>query len=485
MKLFVGRKPELKQLKEQRESFQLKGLANLVVIKGRRRIGKSRLAEEYAKGKRFLSFSGIAPTETMTAQDQRARFSVQLSQHFSLPLLDIHDWSLAFNHLTHYLTNEPTVILFDEISWMGSKDPTFVPKLKAWWDESAQKHENLTVIFCGSISTWIEENILKSTSFFGRISMTIDLHPLTLPECAQFLRVIGFKGGAYDTYKILSVVGGIPWYLEQVSGSDLADETIKRLCFSQNGILTTEFNNIFHDLFHQKGSIYKNIIYHLAGGMKTLGDLRKAVSYPASGVFSQIVEDLIIAGFVTRHYQWSLKSGHISRISLYRLCDPYLRFYIKYIEPNLPKINQQSFQTMSMAQLSGWDATMGFQVESLLLQNRPLLLKSLGVFPTDIVGDNPYLQRGTTRYQGCQIDYLVQTIAKNLIACEFKFKRRELGLEIVDQVKDKLKRFSAPREFGVAPALFHLGGVSDQVYDARYFFRIIDIADYLEESQNT
>lgn len=482
MKLFVGRKQELKQMKELRESFRQKGLANLVVIKGRRRVGKSRLAEEYAKNKRFLSFTGIAPTETMTAQDQRARFSVQLSQYFSLPLLDFQNWSLALDHLAHYLTEEPTVILFDEISWMGSKDSTFIPKLKAWWDESLQNHENLTVIFCSSISTWIEENILKSTSFFGRISLVIDLQPLTLPECAKFLSVTGFKGGAYEMYKVLSVVGGIPWYLEQVSGSDMADETIKRLCFSRNGILTTEFNNIFYDLFHKKGSVYKNIIYQLASGMKTLGDLRKAVGYAASGVFSQIVENLITAGFVTSHYQWSLKSVHVSKISLYRLSDPYLRFYIKYIEPNLQKINQKSFQDMSIAQLSGWDTMMGFQVESLLLQNRPLLLKALGVFPTDIVGDNPYLQKGTTRYKGCQIDYLVQTNAKNLIACECKFKRSELGLEIVDSVRDKLKRFSVPRGFGIAPVLFHLGGVSMQVYDAQYFFRIIDIAGFLDES---
>ncbi len=482
MKLFVGRKYELKQLNELRDSFHRKGLANLVVIKGRRRVGKSRLAEEYAKNKRFLSFSGIAPTENMTAQDQRARFAMKLSEYFSLPLHDFQDWSLAFNHLSHYLTDEPTVVLFDEISWMGSKDQTFIPKLKAWWDESMQNQKNLTVIFCGSVSTWIEENILKSTSFFGRISLVIDLQPLTLPECAKFLDVIGFKGGTYEMYKILSVVGGIPWYLEQVSGSEMADETIKRLCFTQNGLLTTEFNNIFHDLFHQKGSIYKVIIHELATGMKTLGELRKTVGYAMSGSFTRIVENLITAGFVTSHYQWSLKSGHITKISLYRLSDPYLRFYIKYIEPNLAKINQKSFQTMSIGKLTGWDAIMGFQVESLLLQNRPLLLKVLGVYPTDIVGDNPYLQKGSTRHKGCQIDYLVQTNAKSLIACEFKFKRGELGLEIIESVNDKLKRFSTPRGFGVAPVLFHLGGVTEQVYQTRFFYRIIDIADLLDEN---
>ena len=71
MKVFIGRKTELQQLRESRLSFRQKGLASLVVIKGRRRIGKSRLAEEYAKGQRFLLFTGIAPTDKVTAQDQR------------------------------------------------------------------------------------------------------------------------------------------------------------------------------------------------------------------------------------------------------------------------------------------------------------------------------------------------------------------------------------------------------------------------------
>lgn len=479
MKIFIGREPELKKLKELRLSFKQKGLASLVVIKGRRRIGKSRFIEEYAKGQRFLTFSGIAPTDPMTDQDQRNTFAHQFSQQFHLPPLSFLDWSDAFSHLAHHLTDEPTVILLDEISWMGSKDPTFVSKLKLWWDSTIQNRSNLMLIFCGSVSIWIEENIINSTAFFGRISLTIDLPPLSLPECAKFLHTIGFKGSSYETYKLLAVTGGVPWYLEQVYAADMADSNIKRLCFSKNGILTTEFDRIFHDLFHNRGSVYKSIINYLAQGMKTLDDIRKEVGYSSSGVFTEIMNDLITAGFVTRHYQWSLETGRQSRYSLYRLSDPYIRFYIKYIEPNIQKINQNSFQDLIINQLPGWEAMMGFQVENLLLQNRPLLLKALDISPANIVGDNPYFQNPTTRQKGCQIDYLVQTYAKNLFVCEFKFKRRELGPEIIEEVKERIDRFSKPRGCGIAPVLFHLSGVSDHVYENPYFYRVVDIADFL------
>ncbi|MBL0942299.1 MAG: AAA family ATPase [Alphaproteobacteria bacterium] len=473
---FIGRKEELKRLDQM---CKMNG-PRLVVIKGRRRIGKSRLVEEFAKDKVFFSFSGLAPTPNVTAQDQRDVFARQFSQIFKLPPLSFPDWSDAFNHLTNYITKIPTVILFDEISWMGSKDPTFVGKLKIWWDLYLQRHPRLTLIFCGSVSTWIEKNIINSTALFGRISLKMTLTPFSLPECGQFLKTIGFKGSPFEIYGVLSITGGIPWYLEKINPSETVDANLKDLCFKKNSILVQEFDRIFNDLFEGHGKTHKEIIQHLGEGSKTLADLRTALHYPRSGTLSEIVEDLITSGFVTKHYQWSIKTGAVRKQSLYRLSDCYLRFYLKYIEPNRQRIEQGSFQDVPLTQLPGWESMMGIQVESLLLENRPLLLRALGINPADIENDNPYLQQRTTRHRGCQIDYLVQTTTRTLYMCEFKFKRRDIGSEIIDLMKDKISRFAPPRGFGVAPVLFHLGDVSDSVYDKNYFYRILNIADLLE-----
>lgn len=480
MKLFIGRKDELKKLMDLKKSFRSKGLAQLVVIKGRRRVGKSRLAEEFSKDQNFISFSGIFPAPETTNQVQLDVFSEQFCAIFKLPPLTFSDWTHALSHLTNHLPSENTVILFDEIAWMGSKDPNFVAKLKVWWDLNIQDKPNVTVIFCGSISAWIDENIINSTSFFGRIALTIDLQPLSLPECGEFLRAIGFEGSAYDIYKILAVTGGIPWYLEQIYAHEMADDNIKRLCFTKGGTLTNEFDRIFNDLFFHRGDIYKAIINHLAEGMKNLDQLRKEVNYTASGTFSTIMNNLITAGFVTKHFQWSLKTGSASKYSLYRLSDPYLRFYIKYIEPNRQKIDQNSFGNISINQLPGWESILGYQVESLLLHNRPLILKAIGIEPADIVGDNPYVQYKNSRQQGCQIDYLVQTHSNNLFLCEFKFSQKELGTSVIESVKEKIQKFSFPRKSGIAPILLHLSGVSNEVYDSLYFYRIIDISDFID-----
>ncbi len=170
---FIGRIEQQAALEEMIQRPK----AHLVVIRGRRRIGKSRLAEEVGKGKRFLCFSGIAPEPGVDAQSQRNSFANQLSVQLNMPQMLLHDWDQIFIFLNQQIIDVPTVIVLDEISWMGSKDPTFLPKLKNAWDLYFQKHHNLLIILCGSVSTWIEENIIKSTAFFGRISRIITLEP--------------------------------------------------------------------------------------------------------------------------------------------------------------------------------------------------------------------------------------------------------------------------------------------------------------------
>lgn len=474
-KKFIGRSKELKQL----EDLQNLDRPCLVVIKGRRRIGKSRLAAEFANNKRFLSFSGLAPIDDVTAQDQRNTFAGQFAQNMGLPPLTFLDWSDAFSHLSRKLSSEPTVILFDEISWMGSKDPTFIPKLKNWWDLELQRFPKLTLILCGSVSTWIQENIINSTAFFGRVTLQIDLEELSLFESKEFLNSVGFKGSTYDIFKILAVTGGVPWYLEQILPNETADANLKRLSFEKNGLFTNEFDHIFHDLFNGKGSTYKKIVRFLAEGMKDLTEIRQAIELPPSGFLSTQMDALIASGFVQKHDSWSFRTGEIRKSRLHRLTDNYLRFFIKYIEPSLAKIQKKTYQDISLSQLPGWDTMMGFQIENLLLKNRKELLKALGLHPADVLMDNPYVQKPTGKQRGCQIDYLVQTHTKGLYLCEFKFNRRELGSEIVDAMKEKEKRFLVPRGFAKIPVLFHLGDVAETVHDSRYFYRIIDIADFL------
>ncbi|MEM1243374.1 MAG: ATP-binding protein [Pseudomonadota bacterium] len=472
--LFIGRSTELERLR----ALHKKRSPSLVVVKGRRRVGKSRLISHFASEcseNRLWNFAGLAPQDGIDDQSQRDHFAKLLTSKLKLPPFTFQDWSDAFEHLTRDL-KAGDIVLFDEISWMGCKDPSFIPKLKAWWDKQTLP---IMLVCCGSVSTWIEENILKSTAFFGRINLTITLEPLPIPEANKLLKVSGFKGSDYDTFKLLSILGGIPWYLEQVVPGQTADALIKQLCFAKDGLLALEFDRIFHDLFNGKGTSYKKILDSLKDGMKTLADVRSSIKFSHSGTLSSLMEHLITAGFVQKQKLWSFKTTKVLKQSLYRICDPYMRFYLKLIEPQKNKIELDNFQNIQISKLPGFEAHIGLQLEQLLLQNRKLLLEAIGVIPTDIVADGPFRQSKTSAKAGCQIDYLVQTTTNNLFVCEFKFKRRELGIDMITQVEEKIAALKVPRGFATIPVLFHIGGVSTNLATNEYFYRIIDITDFL------
>ena len=476
MQPFIGRKQELEKLAMRYK----KDTPHLVVVKGRRRIGKSRLIKEFASRNaptQFLSFSGLAPQENMNAQTQRDHFASQLARFLNSPSFTFNDWTDAFDYLSLHLKKKD-IVLFDEVSWMASSDPSFVSKLKAWWDK---QETALFLVLCGSVSTWIEDNILKSTAFFGRINLTLTLNPLSIPESNHLIQTLGFKGSTYDVYKLLSILGGVPWYLEQIVSSMTADETIKQLCFEKDGLLVFEFERIFHDLFQGKGTTYKKILNTLKDGMKTLAQIRTDIGFAHSGTLSKLMEHLIIAGFIKKQVLWSFKTEKPLKQSLYRVSDPYMRFYLKVIEKNLSQIHLNAFSQQPLSRLTGFDAHMGLQLEYLLLKNRLILLEAMGISPMDVVCDGPYQQFKTARKPGVQIDYLVQTITKNIFVCEFKFKRRELGIDIIESMQSKIKALNIPKGYAAIPALFHIGGVSSSVATSPYFYRVIDISDFLDE----
>lgn len=473
---FIGRAAEIKNLRD----VQKQKTPTLVVIKGRRRIGKSRLVEEFAKHSNFLRFSGLAPLEPMSAQDQRDAFKQQLGAQLGCTGLIFKDWADIFDFLGSNIPQKPCVILFDEISWMGSKDPTFLPKLKNAWDMVFSKHNHLTLILCGSVSTWVEKNILNSTAFFGRVGLIVALEDLSLFESVSFLKAAGLRTSPEECLKFLSILGGIPWYLERLKPSHTADENIKQLCFTKSGLLVEEFDRIFHDLFSIKGAIYRNIIQILSVGHHTLCDLQEALKYPRSGTLSQHLKQLITAGFVSSHPAWSLKKRQIGKQSFYQLCDPYIRFYIKYMQPRLTQIKNGSFDYKRLSDLPEWSSIMGLQLETLLLKNRKFIWELLNIHPQDILWDNPYNQKGTQKQRGIQVDYLIHTQQKVLYICEIKFSRQPIGVEIQKEVAQKIENLSVPKGFAVCPILIHTSSLTDNLLDSQFFFKTIDLNEVLE-----
>lgn len=479
MSKFIGRKNELSIL----TALHKRPPATLVVIQGRRRIGKSRLIEEFAKGKPFYVFIGLAPVEGITAQQQREEFARKLEEYFGLPGLKADNWGDLFSLLAKQIKSiKGAVVLLDEISWMAHDDNTFLPKLKNAWDTQLKQCKQLMLVVCGSVSSWIEENILASTEFIGRITQRVFLKELTLQECNEFWGRNKDNISAFEKFTYLNISGGVPLYLEVMDPTLSAQENIRQLAFVPGSLFLKEFKRIFVDLFGRKSDVYEKIVRTLVTGAKELSELATVLKTETSGWLSTRVEELIAAGFITRDYTWNIATGEDSKLSQYRLQDNYLRFYLKFLEKNKDKIERGSFVLKSLNELENWSAVAGLQFENLVIHNRNTIKKLLSINHADVVTDNPFFQRPTTKQKGCQVDYLIQTKFNCLYLCEIKFSKKPLDLSVINEVKTKIMHLKTPKRFSCRPVLIHVNGVSDSVVESQFFSHIIDLGECFSEN---
>ena len=178
--MFIGRERDLKDL----EALWGRDHGVLVTCRGRRRIGKSTLIEEFARrsGARFLKLEGLRPKPGMTERDQLAFFAAKLSAQTGCERTPPSDWYSAFVRLDRELGGRGrTVVLFDEISWMAHYSLTFPEILKNAWDDLFKKHRHLVLVLCGSVSSWIRDAIVQSKAYVGRRSL--DMVVGELPPC--------------------------------------------------------------------------------------------------------------------------------------------------------------------------------------------------------------------------------------------------------------------------------------------------------------
>jgi len=473
--IFIGREYELGRFND----LLSKRTASIAVVRGRRRVGKSRLIEKFAEGTKFYRFIGLAPEDGVSAQDQRDEFALRLSTQSQLPEIKAEDWSKLFILLAEKVKTGRVIILFDEITWMAHADPTFLSKLRNAWEMYFSKNPKLIFVICGSISAWIEKHILNSTGFLGRITLDMVLKELPLPDCSRLFDALGFKRSVKEKLICLSLTGCVPWYIEQINPGFGAEDNIKRLCFEPDSLMIKEFKRVFHDLFGRRGGIYQNIVIELAKKTLTYTEIANKIKYSPGKSLTEYLDELVSANYISRFTTWDIKAGSEGGIIRYRLSDNYLRFYFRYIQPKLLAIEGGRYLDVSLTQLPGWNSMCGLQFENLILNNRKLVWESLRIDPADIVMDNPYLQRKTSKVEGCQIDYLIQTRLNTLFVCEIKLNDTPLTKLVIKQMEEKIRKLKVPRNFSMVPVLICAGEISDEVLDADYFFKVISVGDFM------
>jgi hypothetical protein len=399
----------------------------------------------------------------------------------NLKRLELENWTQAFEQLHQLcMTKEKgrkKVILLDEISWMGMGDPDFAGYLKDVWDRLLCNDSDLIFILCGSVSSWIQKNILHNTGFVGRVSKEIVLRELSISESYLLLKKSSPRISSLEVAQILSVVGGVPKYLEEFAPFKNTSAAIRELALHSSGFLFREFEQIFSDIFGKNIRLHEQILVELSSSPLSSKDVAEKMRHPLNGDWSQVVFDLEQAGFVRKYYTWNLAS-EASRLSRLFICDNYIRFYIKFVKPRKHALEERPVKTAESLEVLPWNTIFGLQFESMILNNIDTLLSLAEIPVADVLRVGPFFQNPTRLQRGVQIDCLVQ--CKKGILHLFEIKSGPaLGLSVVRDVEEKVRRFKIPKGFAIRHYLVCLGDVSEELVECGFFDKIIPFEKFL------
>lgn len=422
MKDIIGREPEQQILEQSLKSDE----AELIAIYGRRRVGKTYLIRKYFEHHIILEFSGV---HNATMKDQLTNFRNTLAGLMKLPvMLAIPvNWTEAFTLLKAYsepfLKKKKCVIFLDEFPWLSSAKSGFLPAFEFFWNAWGSKQKNLIVVICGSAASWMIQKVVNNKGgLHNRITKKIRLIPFTLVETRKFLNHNLINLDDYQITQLYMAIGGIPQYLKEILPGQSAAQNIDRICFTKDGSLQNEFNNLYQSLFAEAD---KHISVVRALAAKSIGLTRKEImdvcGFSTGGQTTQLLEELTESGFITAYLPFKKNF----RESIYKLSDEYSRFYLKFMENSRAS---GSGTWIKLSALPAWRSWSGTAFESVCLKHVNAIKDSLGI-------SGVYTEESAWRYvpgkgnAGAQIDLLIDRQDFCISICEMKFSNTTFTID--------------------------------------------------------
>lgn len=456
--MLVGREEERKIL----ESLLHASEAQLAVVYGRRRVGKSFLIRESYKNHVVHFFEGL---ENQSTKKQIQNFLFQMRQQ-GLGNHSAHTWAEALSHLVPKRKSEKIVIVLDEFQWMANNRTELVSVFKMMWDQYFSKSKNIVIILCGSIASFMVKKVLKSKALYGRVHHSIHLKQFLLADSQRMLPQLNIQ----EVIKHHMLMGGIPMYLNLMKGSNSLSLGLEQLAFQKDGFFYQEFDRIFTSHFGSH-TRYQSIVQCLHEHPMGLSraDISKFSGQESGGVLTEALYNLEIAGFI-RSLDFSIgeKKKHQT---LYLMSDYFLKFYLEFISPNKKKIeNHQKNIFLKIAQTPAYFSYLGTCFEKICLEHSAILAELLGFSDVDY-NVTPYYQ---SQKIPVQIDLLFDRADNVITLCEIKWREQTMGINLIKEVEKKVESLSKlyPRKT-IQKVLITKSEPSKDLLGTGYFYKII------------
>lgn len=327
--MFIGRETELQFLEDK---YKASG-GQLVVVYGRRRVGKTETLRQFCQDKEYIFY---ACTESPDEQQLKA-FSERILQknaNAAKYIKQFSDWNQALSSLGDIPTSRKLVLVIDEFPYMVKGNQSIPSILQALWDEKLNK-ANVMIILCGSAMSFIEKEILaEKNPLYGRTTGILKMKEMDFYDAVKF-----FPNYTYnDKITAYAILGGIPHYLKQFSDKASLDENIVRNILTPGSILYSEVEFLMRQELRET-AVYNTIITAVALGNTKLNDIYQKTQIEKSKL-SSYLKNLIDLGIIQREFpvtDGTKEQANVQR-GLYQVTDKFFRFWYAFVFPTLSEL---------------------------------------------------------------------------------------------------------------------------------------------------
>ena len=269
MEKFIDRKNELDFLNREYQKKE----SSLIILYGRRRIGKTSLIKEFGKDKDMIY---LLATEESELQNM-VTFKNLVAKNLKNSLLEntkIDNWEVLFKTIADTPNENKKIIVIDEFQYLGKINPAFPSVFQRIWDELL-KDENIMVILCGSLINMMESQVLNYNSpLYGRRTGQIKLKQIPFENYKEFYNKDLKKRELIEKY---AVTGGVPKYIESFKTDEDIYSAIRNNIINKQSYLYEEPSFLLQNEVSEVGS-YFSIIKSIAAGNRKLGNIASNLS---------------------------------------------------------------------------------------------------------------------------------------------------------------------------------------------------------------
>ncbi|MBQ5532393.1 MAG: ATP-binding protein [Bacteroidales bacterium] len=463
MDKLVGREQEIKLLKE----YSASGRPEFVAIYGRRRVGKTFLVNQLFAGKLAFSMTGVL---NGTQKEQMEAF-IDAMQEYSGELIDKpKNWMEAFRILKAFLKKKVVlkkrcIVFLDELPSMDTQRSGFVRALGYFWNSWASLQDNLTLIVCGSATSWMIRHIVDDKGgLHDRITHEIHLRPFTLRETELYLESRGFLWDRLSVMQAYMALGGIPYYLSLLHREKSFPMNIDRLFFSEDEEMRREYRRLYGTLFKSPDS-YTAIVTALSKARAglTRNELGKVLGKESSGSLSKKLEDLVNCDIIRKYV---VREKEIKRNSaIYQLTDFYSIFYLTFV----PKAEAETGYWSNHIGTPEVNTWLGLSFERLCMNHISQIKQ---VMHLDNIATKCYSWRSRKTTPKAQIDMILERADNIINIFEIKYSEAEYTLDKEEEgkLRNRIEAFRKETEAKQAlwPTLITTYGLTKGVHSSTF-----------------